>query len=163
MKFSVSFLSVSLNKILPAVVLGFAVNAGAADIKISDAMIRAVPSVTTTTTAFMSLENKGEAVQLVSADSSIAERVEIHGHRHVGHKMEMYKMDELPLPANKTVKLESGGYHIMIMGLKRALQVGETVDLTLHFSDSDAIDVKATVMPLEETMSRDPHKQHKSH
>ena len=158
MKSLVPFLSVSPKRVFSVVALGFAVIAGAADIKISDAMIRAVPPVSTNTVAFMTLENKGEAVKLVSVASSIAERVEIHGHRHVGHKMEMYKMDDLMLPVNKIVKLESGGYHIMMMGLKKSLKEGEVVNLTLHFSDSDAIDVKATVKPLEATMSRDPHK-----
>ena len=132
--------------------------ARAADIDISDARVRAVPPTSTNTAAFMDLKNKSkEDIRLVSADSSIAERVEIHGHRHEGHKMVMFKMDDLLLPAGKEVKLESGGAHIMIMGLKRSLKEGEEVPLTLHFSDSDAIDIKVPVKPLMETMSKDPH------
>lgn len=130
----------------------------AADIKISDAMVRAVPPTSTNTAAFFTLENTGNtAVRLINADSSIAERVEIHGHRHEGHKMVMFKMDDLDLPAGKPVKLESGGTHIMIMGLKRSLDEGDKIPLTLHFSDSDAIDIKVPVKSLIKTMSKDPH------
>lgn len=135
--------------------------AGAADVQITDAMVRAVPPVSTNTAAFLTLTNQGrESVELVSVDSSVAERVEIHGHRHEGDIMVMYKVDDLSLPVGKTVKLESGGYHIMMMGLKKALKVGDSVDLTLHFSDSDAIDVKAPVKGLMKTMSKDPHSKH---
>ena len=152
-------LSVHAVRYCQGLLAGLVLNvAYAADVSISDPMVRAVPPSSTNTAAFMTLKNEGKKeIRLVSADSSIAERVEIHGHRHVGDKMEMYKVDELPLPAGKEVKLESGGYHIMVMGLKIQLKIDETVPLTLHFSDSDAIDIKAPVRSLMETMSKDPH------
>ncbi|UYM15257.1 copper chaperone PCu(A)C [Endozoicomonas euniceicola] len=133
-------------------------SAHAAVVDISDPMVRAVPPTSTNTAAYMTLRNNGkDDIKLVSADSSVAERVEIHGHRHEGDKMVMFKMDELSLPVGKVVELKSGSYHIMLMGLKKTLEVGEEVPLTLHFSDSDAIDIMAPVKPLMKTMSKDSH------
>ena len=140
--------------------IGCISSANAAMVSITDPVVRAVPPTSTNTAAFMTLQNKGkDDIKLVGVDSSIAARVEIHGHRHEGHKMVMFKVDDLPLPAGKEVRLESGGYHIMIMGLKKTLQEGENVPLTLHFSDSDAIDILAPVKPMLETLSKDPHSQ----
>ncbi|AMO55603.1 copper chaperone PCu(A)C [Endozoicomonas montiporae] len=159
---------VGLSRFVKASLLGmlFSVcisSVNAADVVILNAMARAVPPTSTNTAAFMTLKNVGkDDIRLVSVDSSVAERVEIHGHRHEGNKMMMYEVEDLVLPADKVVKLESGGYHIMIMGLKKTLKEGEKVPLTLHFSDSDAIDILAPVKPLMETLSKDPH-GHMSH
>ena len=38
-------------------------------------------------------------------------------------------------------KLQSGGEHIMLMGIKKPVNIGDKVTITLHFSDGDAIDV----------------------
>jgi copper(I)-binding protein len=45
--------------------------------------------------------------------------------------MTMRPVAGLDLPAGKTVALQPGGYHLMLIGLKRHLQVGESIDLTL--------------------------------
>lgn len=140
-------------------------SAMAADIKVSDPVVREVPAVSTNTAAFMTLENKGkEAVRLVGADSEVAARVEVHGHKMEGDIMRMYKVDEkgVDISPGGTLKLESGGYHIMIMGLKHSLKAGQDVNITLHFSDGDAIDVKAPVKDLrnEKDMAHDKHKGH---
>jgi copper(I)-binding protein len=41
----------------------------------------------------------------------------------------------LELPPRQPVELKSGGYHVMLMELKKALVAGETVPLTLEFVD----------------------------
>jgi len=42
----------------------------------------------------------------------------------------------LELPEGKTVELKPGGYHVMLMDLKQALEKGSTVPLTLTFKDT---------------------------
>ncbi|MGI9280805.1 MAG: copper chaperone PCu(A)C [Endozoicomonas sp.] len=121
----------------------------AADVEIKGQYARAVPAVSTNSAAFLTITNKGKAdVKLVSADSDIADRVELHGHKHEGNMMRMFKLDDLDLPAGKTEALESGGSHIMLMGLKKAMKAGDEIDITLHFSDGDAVDVKVPVKDL---------------
>jgi copper(I)-binding protein len=130
----------------------------AADVKVSDPVVRAVPKVSTNSAAFLTLTNEGKKdVKLVSVDSDIAERVELHGHKKEGDMMRMFKVDDIDVPAGKTVKLQSGGYHIMVMGLKKPVTAGGEVDLTLHFSDGDAVDVKAPVKDLSNVKKDTAH------
>lgn len=123
----------------------------AADVEIKDQYARAVPAVSTNSAAFLTITNIGEEdIKLVSADSDSAARVELHGHRHEGNVMKMYELKDIDIPAGKTEYLKSGGKHIMLMGLKRPLKAGSEVDVTLHFSDGDAVDVKIPVKDLRD-------------
>ena len=47
--------------------------------------------------------------------------------------MTMRPVESIELPAGKTVKLEPGGYHIMLLDLVKPLEVGEKIELTLTF------------------------------
>ena len=47
--------------------------------------------------------------------------------------MTMRPVESIELPAGKTVKLEPGGYHIMLLELAKPLEVGQTFDVTLSF------------------------------
>ncbi|WP_448216319.1 copper chaperone PCu(A)C [Endozoicomonas sp. 2B-B] len=121
----------------------------AADVEIKDQYARAVPAVSTNSAAFLTITNKGkEDIKLVSADSDSAVHVELHGHRHEGNMMKMFELKDIDIPAGKTEYLKSGGNHIMLMGLKRPLKAGSEVDVTLHFSDGDAVDIKVPVKDL---------------
>jgi len=57
----------------------------------------------------------------------------------------MKHTDGVPIPAGKTVTLEPGGYHIMLMDLTRELKVGDTVDLVLTFQQAGPVNVTAEV------------------
>ncbi|WP_051785910.1 copper chaperone PCu(A)C [Endozoicomonas numazuensis] len=130
----------------------------AADVEIKDQYARAVPAVSTNSAAFLTITNKGkEDIKLVSADSDIADRVELHGHKHEGNMMRMFKLDDIDLPAGKTEALKSGGSHIMLMGLKKPMKAGDQVDITLHFSDGDAVDVNVPVKDLSEQTKDTAH------
>jgi len=47
--------------------------------------------------------------------------------------MTMQEIDKLEIPAGETVKLEPGGYHVMLIDLVEPLEVGQTFDVTLTF------------------------------
>ncbi|WP_257275323.1 MULTISPECIES: copper chaperone PCu(A)C [unclassified Endozoicomonas] len=123
----------------------------AADVEIKDQYARAVPAVSKNSAAFLTITNKGKQdIKLVSADSASAARVELHGHKHEGNMMKMFELEDIDIPAGKTESLKSGGNHIMLMGLKRPMEAGGEVDITLHFSDGDAVDVKVPVKDLRQ-------------
>lgn len=44
-------------------------------------------------------------------------------------------MDPIAIPAGKTVTLAQNRVYIMVMDLKKALLAGDSINLTLHFSD----------------------------
>lgn len=74
---------------------------------------------------------------LIRVESPVAESVEMHSMTMNNGVMEMRMLDQLALPATKTVKLAPGGNHLMLFGLKQPLQKGAQVALTLHFRYAD--------------------------
>jgi len=69
-----------------------------------------------------------------------------------GNVMKMRAIPGLDLPAGKAVKLDSGGYHVMLMDLKQELKAGSTVPVTLVVEGKDgkreSVEVKAQVREL---------------
>ena len=51
----------------------------------------------------------------------------------------------IPLPAGETLSFEPGGRHIMLIGLKRQLESGQRVSLTLIFEDGSRAAIDAPV------------------
>jgi copper(I)-binding protein len=50
-----------------------------------------------------------------------------------GDTMRMREVDAIDLPAGREVRLEPGGLHLMLMGLKAPLKAGDKLSLTLRF------------------------------
>ena len=116
----------------------------AADLKIEDAMARAVPPTAKMSAAFMTLTNNADTdLAVVSAESSVAKAVELHNNTMTDGKMKMRQVNQIDLPANQTTELKPGGLHVMLIGLNKALVEGETIDLKLNFSDgsSETMDI----------------------
>ena len=59
--------------------------------------------------------------------------------------MGMSEVESIVLPAGSMVSLAPGGYHIMLMGLKQPLALGDTVAVTLTFESGDQLVVDAEV------------------
>jgi periplasmic copper chaperone A len=93
--------------------------------------------------------------KLVSASSPIAGLVEIHEMKMEGNVMKMSAVPGLELPAGKTVDLKPGGYHVMLMDLKKDLKAGDIVPVTLVVEGADkkreSIEVKAPVKALADS------------
>jgi copper(I)-binding protein len=64
----------------------------------------------------------------------------------------MSAVEGVELPANRTVQLAPGGYHVMLMDLKRTLKVGERVPLRLTFELSgkkrETVELEVEVRPV---------------
>jgi hypothetical protein len=73
----------------------------------------------------------------------------------------LVRVEGIALPAGKTVALEPGGYHIMLMELKQTLKAGDTVPLTLVIETADKqrreVQVKATVRALNSAQGAGKH------
>ena len=93
--------------------------------------------------AYMTLDNKtGTADRLTGASSNVAVQVQIHEMSVVNGVMQMRELaDGLPFPAGGSVALKPGSYHVMLIGLKKPLTVGETFPLTLTFEKAGNISV----------------------
>ncbi len=99
---------------------------------IRDAYVREMPPGQTVSAAFMTLQNDtAKPIAIVAASSDAADRAELHNHRHTADGMRMEKVVRLEIPAKGQQLLQPGGYHLMLLGLKRPLQAGQNVRITL--------------------------------
>ena len=137
---------------LSAAVLAAACGTSAfAQVMVKDPWVRATVPQQMATGAFMQLSAPAES-RLVEVRSSVAGVVEIHEMAMEGNVMKMRAVPGVELPAGKTVELKPGGYHVMLMDLKKELKAGDTVPLTLVVEGADKkrmnIEVKAPVRAL---------------
>lgn len=106
--------------------------AQAQSVIVKDAWIRGTVPGQTATGAFMELTGKS-AARLVSISSPVAKNVEVHNMTMEKGVMKMFPVDGIDLPAGKTVRLASGGYHVMLTNLQQPLKAGDRVPLQLTF------------------------------
>ncbi|WP_263078249.1 copper chaperone PCu(A)C [Endozoicomonas sp. Mp262] len=122
------------------------------EISYSDQYIRASIANNEATSGYITLINgKQESIELTGAavSSDIAARVELHGHSIKDGMVKMYEVKGLDLPPGKPVKLEPGGYHVMLMGLKQGLEPGTEVDVKLSFSNGETLAVSMPVKAMQ--------------
>lgn len=121
---------------LLAACLLMTVSTSQAEVAYNGAWVRATVPNQQATGAFMQLVSKKDST-LVSARSDIAGVVEVHEMKMENDVMRMRAVDGLRLPANQPVELKSGGYHLMLMDLKKQLKVGTEAQITLVFKNVD--------------------------
>jgi periplasmic copper chaperone A len=139
----------------------FALNAWAAEVSVSDAWVRATAPGQDSGSIQFSITSQQEA-KLVEASSPVAGKVEFHSMSHENGMMEMRPVESIALPAGKTVDLAAGGKHIMLIGLKQPLKVGDSVPftLTVQYADKSKATVKANAEVKSLTASHEMHPQH---
>ncbi len=97
--------------------------------------------------AYMVIENTGGSDKLISASTDVSEVTEIHETKDMGNGMMGMQPVQggLDIPANGSVTLKPGGYHIMLMKLKQDLTPGQMVKLTLTFQSGQVITLDVPV------------------
>jgi copper(I)-binding protein len=77
-----------------------------------------------------------ENLRLTGVKSAVAETAQVHQMKMENGMMRMRAVPFLDLPAGKTVKLEPGGYHIMLFDIKQSLLAGQKLKLELTVEDA---------------------------
>lgn len=97
--------------------------------------------------AYMELVNRGNDVdRLIGASTPAAKKAELHTHLMEGDIMVMRQIKAIEINPGVASVLKPGGLHIMLMGLKAPLKMGETFPITLTFEKSGKIEIKVIVM-----------------
>ena len=134
-----------------------------AQVQVKDAWARPAVQGQTATGAFMSLTSS-DGARLIGASSPVAGVVEIHEMVMDGNVMKMRAIPGLDLPPGRSVELKPGGYHVMLMDLKRPLKVGERVPVELRLETRDKrlvtqpIEVEVALACAARPPRRDAHK-----
>lgn len=137
-----------------ALVVAFALPAAAQDAKpkaagvaVSTPWARATPGGAKVGAAFLEMSAPaGAADTLKAAKSPVAGVVELHTHTQSNGVMQMRRVDDIPVPAGSKVVMKPGGFHIMLMDLKKPLKEGEAIDLTLVFEKAGEVKVTVPVL-----------------
>lgn len=132
--------------------------------RVSDAWIAEAPPTARHNAAYLVLRNGSRADTLLAVETPVAAVVELHEMRMDQGVMRMRQERSAALPANAELRLAPGGRHLMLIDMKRPLQAGERVPLTLRFRRAGAITVMAEVRALEPDAGDVPdHSGHHAH
>ena len=71
--------------------------------------------------------------------------MELHQTRNMSGMMMMEPVQNVELAPGGRVELKPGSYHLMLIGLKRALTPGQSVTLTLRFERAGQLTTTAEV------------------
>lgn len=138
---------------------------GTAGVTVEDAWVRPQDNLENPSGGYMRIVNSGSTDDaLVGASSPASERVEIHETMVVepsampsdsmepdssmgtdGGMMGMVPVESVSVPAGSTVELKPGSFHLMFVGLRAPLEVGDKVDVTLSFREAGSVKVTAEV------------------
>jgi len=128
-----------------------------ADLVIDGVWVRATLRAGAPTGAFLVIKNLGAtADRLVAVSSPRAKVTEIHLSSMTGGVMKMRRVPGIEVPAGGMVMLKPGSYHVMMMGVTKAIKAGNHIPLTLTFEHAGKITLNAEAraigkMPMKHT------------
>lgn len=111
-----------------------------------DAWVRAPAGDGQPAAAYLTIDNPGDEPDvLVGVESPAAVTCQLHETAmDSGGMTGMHEVHELEIPAHGTVRLEPGGYHLMLTGVG-PLATGTSVELRLTFRHAGTVVVEAQV------------------
>jgi copper(I)-binding protein len=113
---------------------------------------------------FQSIRNSGSMDdRLVSARSSVAERVELHRMVMDGSMMRMREVSEILLPPGEGPSFQQGkadAYHLMLINLKRPLKEGDRFSVWVRFEKAGELEMTVTVQKPGPSMGSHGHLKH---
>jgi copper(I)-binding protein len=96
--------------------------------------------------AYMNLANHGAAAdRLLAVSTPVAEMAELHRDEVKNGVMSMRPAGPVDLAPGATVTLAQGGLHLMLMGLKQPLKLGDRFPVTLSFEHGQPLTVTVEV------------------
>ncbi|HBH36711.1 MAG TPA: hypothetical protein DDW45_10420 [Gammaproteobacteria bacterium] len=135
-----------LNTLVMTIALTLSAVVAADAVSVIDPYVRAMPPGQKVIAAYLSLKNDSDSDRsLVHAESDAAKNVELHEHVLKNDMLQMREVEKINIAKGSTTTLKPGGLHIMLIGLTRALNVGDIVDIKLIFDDGSEQIAKAPV------------------
>ena len=108
-------------------------------------------SASKTGAVYLSIMNMGkDSDQLIGISTPAAESAMLHKSKDENGVMKMEMLDQLEIPAGTTIDILPGHMHIMLMGLKSQLKIGDHVPFELVFKTSGKISVDAVVRKIDD-------------
>ena len=119
-------------------------------ISASDVRARPTAPGLTTGVVYLTLANHGTADDtLTGVSTPVAAKAEVHRTMNMDGMSKMDMEPSLPIKANGSVSFSPNGLHIMLLGLKQPLKLGDSFPLTLDFAKAGEVTVTVTVAPIK--------------
>jgi len=138
-----------LRALLGAAAISFLASSVLADsspIVASDAWARPTLTGTRTGAVYLMLSNRGSAPDhLIGVSTPVADRAELHEDMTENGMMSMNAVPDLALAPGGSTAIEPGRYHIMLIGMKKSVNVGESFPITLTFATAPPLEVTVAV------------------
>jgi periplasmic copper chaperone A len=87
----------------------------------------------------------GDTLIAVRPPAGVADRGELHTMKMDGDLMLMREVESFRLAPGRTLHFSPGGNHVMLVGLKRPLDIGDRIDLVFVFSRAGEVTVRTEV------------------
>ncbi len=139
--FTVTMAAVALSAASPS---AFAADAA---IRVAGAWSRPVPAGLPTGVVYLTVANLGhEPDRLIGAETPVAARMTLHRSTLINGMMSMAAVPGgAEIPPGGVLKIEPGGYHFMLEGLKRGLQPGARFPAILTFARAGQLRIEVQV------------------
>jgi copper(I)-binding protein len=126
-------------------------------IHIADAHARPTPPGITTGVVYLVVMNHGAADDdLTGVSSPVAASAGLYRSAVESGVLAGPPVSDFKIKANDGVTFKPGGLHIVLMGLKQPLRIGDMFPVTLNFAKAGPVDVTVTVQALTPTKSGKP-------
>jgi len=121
------------------------------DLTLEHPWTRATPKGAMMGGGFVVIVNVGHAAdRLIGGSLELAGRTEVHEMKMDGDVMKMRKLEGgLEIPADATVELKPGSFHLMFLDLKAPLEAGTKVKGTLVFEKAGEVPVEFAVEAID--------------
>jgi copper(I)-binding protein len=117
------------------------------DIVVEKPWARATPKGAEVGSGYLVIQNKGAAPDRLTGGKAEFGTLEIHQMSSANGVSQMRELkDGLDIPANGSVGLSPGGYHLMFTHLTHPLTKGESIKATLNFEHAGPVEVEFNVM-----------------
>ena len=131
------------------------------DVMVMNGYARATFALAKTGAVYFTLHNQGDSdktLTSVSVSGYVANEAQIHTTVMEEDVMKMRELtDGVKIKAGEMVSFESGGRHVMLMGLTKGLEEGTEIALTLTFADKSELQV---TVPVKKEADKGHHHHH---
>jgi copper(I)-binding protein len=130
---------------------------------VENAWARATPPGAQVAAVYATLRNTGVADRLLTVETSVGDKAELHRTSHDGAMAQMRAVKQLEVPARGQIVLEPSGLHLMLEGISDALREGEHFSLTFVFEKNGRIPVEVRVVAIDSLGAASHEHSHAEH
>ena len=133
------------NLFLLFIIISGIVNAQS-QIEIKDTWVRPAAKQANSAMYFKIFNNSNIPDTLISAKSKSADLTQIHEtFKRENNQMGMRELKFIAIPAKSVIELKPGGFHIMLLDMKKDYKIGDFVKTTLQFKKAGTVKFNSVV------------------